>query len=57
VIGHNGKPFTTASIGGAIATRAIMADPRVAADGVTGGPKPFAAESLDGVAANIACRL
>jgi hypothetical protein len=23
VIGHNGKPFTTASIGGAIATRAI----------------------------------
>ena len=27
VIGHNGKPFTSASIGGAIATRAIMADP------------------------------
>ena len=25
VIGHNGKPFTSASIGGAIATRAIMA--------------------------------
>jgi|SRR5438270_867306 len=25
VIGHNGKPFTLASIGGAIATRAIMA--------------------------------
>jgi uncharacterized protein len=42
VIGPNGKPFTTASIGGAIATRAIMADLRVAADGVTGGPKPFA---------------
>lgn len=42
VIGHNGKPFTTASIGGAIATRAIMADLRVAADGITGGPKPFA---------------
>jgi len=41
VIGHNGKPFTTASIGGAIATRAIMADLRVAADGITGGPKPF----------------
>jgi len=42
VIGHNGKPFTTAGIGGAIATRAIMADLRVAADGITGGPKPFA---------------
>ena len=42
MIGPNGKPFTTASIGGAIATRAIMADLRVAADGVTGGPKPFA---------------
>jgi uncharacterized protein YaiI (UPF0178 family) len=41
VIGHNGKPFTSASIGGAIATRAIMADLRVAADGITGGPKPF----------------
>ena len=42
VIGHNGKPFTGASIGGAIATRAIMADLRVAADGITGGPAPFA---------------
>ena len=42
VLGHNGKPFTAASIGGAIATRAIMADLRVAADGITGGPKPFA---------------
>ena len=40
VIGHNGKPFTTASIGGAIATRAIMADLRSGA-GVTGGPAPF----------------
>jgi uncharacterized protein YaiI (UPF0178 family) len=28
VIGHNGKPFTTASIGGALASRAIMADLR-----------------------------
>src|SRR5947209_3420203 len=28
VIGPNGKPFTSASIGGAIATRAIMADLR-----------------------------
>ena len=42
VIGHNGKPFTAASIGGAVATRAIMADLRVAADGITGGPAPFA---------------
>ena len=41
VIGPNGKPFTTASIGGAIATRAIMADLR-AGVGVTGGPAPFA---------------
>jgi uncharacterized protein len=41
VLGHNGKPFTTASIGGAIATRAIMADLRSGA-GVTGGPAPFA---------------
>src|SRR5687768_12538093 len=41
VIAHNGKPFTTASIGGALATRAIMADLRVAADGITGGPAPF----------------
>ena len=42
VIGHNGKPFTTASIGGAIATRAIMADLRAGADGIGGGPRPFA---------------
>jgi uncharacterized protein YaiI (UPF0178 family) len=41
VIGHNGKRFTAASIGGAIATRAIMADLRAGA-GVTGGPAPFA---------------
>ena len=41
VIGNNGKPFTTASIGGAIATRAIMADLRAGA-GVTGGPSAFA---------------
>jgi len=41
VIGHNGKPFTNASIGGAIATRSIMADLRVGGD-VIGGPAPFA---------------
>src|SRR5688572_6000467 len=44
VIAHNGKPFTAASIGGAIATRAIMADLRAGADGIGGGPKPFAKE-------------
>ena len=42
VLAPNGKPFTANSIGGAIATRAITADLRVAADGITGGPKPFA---------------
>jgi uncharacterized protein YaiI (UPF0178 family) len=41
VLGPTGRPFTTASIGGAIATRAIMADLRSGA-GVTGGPAPFA---------------
>lgn len=41
VIGHNGKPFTAASIGGAIATRAIMADLRAGGE-VVGGPAPFA---------------
>ena len=41
VIGHSGKPFTSASIGGAIATRAIMADLRAGGD-VVGGPAPFA---------------
>lgn len=40
VIGGNGKPFTSSSIGTAIATRAIMADLR--ADGsAIGGPPPF----------------
>ena len=42
VLAHNGKPFTAASIGGAIATRASMADLRAGADGIMGGPKPFA---------------
>jgi len=41
VIGHNGRPFTPASIGSAIATRAIMADLRAGGD-VVGGPAPFA---------------
>lgn len=42
VIGNNGKPFTSASIGGAVATRAIMADLRAGMDGIGGGPAPFA---------------
>ena len=41
VLGPTGKPFTNASIGGAIATRSIMADLRVGGD-VVGGPAPFA---------------
>jgi len=40
VIAPNGRPFTTASIGGAIATRAIMADLRAGGD-IVGGPAPF----------------
>ena len=40
VIAHNGKPFTPGSIGGAIATRAIMADLRAGGD-IIGGPAPF----------------
>lgn len=40
VLAPNGRPFTTASIGGAIATRAIMADLRAGGD-VIGGPAPF----------------
>jgi uncharacterized protein YaiI (UPF0178 family) len=42
VIAPTGKPFTSASIGTAIANRAIMADLRAGADGITGGPAPFA---------------
>lgn len=42
VLAPTGKPFTAASIGGAIATRAIMADLRAGGDQL-GGPKPFAA--------------
>ena len=40
VIAPNGKPFTTSSIGAAIATRAIMADLRGGGDQI-GGPPPF----------------
>ena len=42
VIANTGKPFTAASIGGAVALRAIMADLRAGADGIIGGPAPFA---------------
>jgi uncharacterized protein YaiI (UPF0178 family) len=41
VLGPTGKPFTTSSIGAAVATRAIMADLRAGGDSV-GGPAPFA---------------
>jgi len=41
VLAPTGKPFTAASIGPAIATRAIMADLRAGADGIGGGPPPF----------------
>jgi uncharacterized protein YaiI (UPF0178 family) len=40
VIGNSGKPFTQGSIGGAIATRAIMADLRAGGE-LVGGPAPF----------------
>lgn len=42
VLGPNGRTFTTASIGAAVATRAIMADLRAGMDGPGGGPAPFA---------------
>ena len=46
VLGPTGKPFTHASIGSAIATRAIMADLRAGGEamlnGPIGGPAPFA---------------
>jgi uncharacterized protein YaiI (UPF0178 family) len=41
VLAPTGKPFTTSSIGSAIAVRAIMADLRAGGDQL-GGPRPFA---------------
>ncbi|QZD94505.1 YaiI/YqxD family protein [Qipengyuania gelatinilytica] len=41
VLAHNGKPFDLASIGSAVATRAIMEDLRAGMDGIGGGPPPF----------------
>ncbi|GGH07538.1 UPF0178 protein [Alsobacter metallidurans] len=43
VIGPTGKPFTTDSIGMALATRNLMEDLRSTGE-VTGGPRPFAAK-------------
>lgn len=40
VIGPNGKPFSQASVGMALATRNLMQDLREAG-AVTGGPRPF----------------
>ena len=40
VLAPTGKPFTAATIGNAVATRALMADLRAMGD-VTGGPAPF----------------
>ena len=40
VIAPNGKPFTSSSIGSAIAARAIMADLRAGGEQI-GGPRPF----------------
>jgi hypothetical protein len=40
VIAPNGKPFTAASIGNAVAMRAIMSDLRAGGDRI-GGPPPF----------------
>ena len=41
VLKHNGDEYTPASIGGALATRAIMEDLRAGMDGIGGGPPPF----------------
>ena len=41
VISPSGKPFTSASIGAAVATRAIMADLRAGVGEGIGGPPPF----------------
>lgn len=43
VIAPNGKPFTTSSIGNAVAVRAIMSDLRAGGDRI-GGPPPFGKE-------------
>ena len=63
VVAHNGKPFDAASIGSAVATRAIMEDLRAGMDGIGGGPPPFSKadrsaflQSLDRVLVKLARR-
>ncbi len=41
VLKHDGSAFDAASIGNAIATRALMADLRAGINGISGGPPPF----------------
>ena len=41
VLKHDGREFDAASIGSAVATRAIMEDLRAGIDGMGGGPPPF----------------
>lgn len=60
VLAHDGREFDQASIGSAIATRAIMADLRSGMDGIGGGPPPFSKtdrsrflQSLDRVLVNL----
>ncbi len=43
VLSPNGRPFTTSSIGNAVAVRAIMSDLRAGGDRI-GGPPPFSKE-------------
>jgi hypothetical protein len=63
VLAHNGKPFDAASIGSAVATRAIMEDLRAGMNGMGGGPPPFGKadrssflQSLDRVLVRLARR-
>ena len=42
VLKHDGRAFDAASIGSAVATRAIMEDLRAGMDGAHGGPRPSA---------------
>ena len=41
VLKHDGREFDAASIGSALATRAILEDLRAGMDGLGGGPPPF----------------
>lgn len=61
VLKHNGDEFDAASIGNAIATRAILEDLRAGMDGIGGGPPPFSKadrsrflQALDRVMVNMA---